>query len=262
MALPTFHSLVRLRNSARPYVRHLVRACGYDIVRWHPTPPAAQSRQRLLECHGINVVLDVGANTGQFASELRNVVGFKGRIISFEPIPNLFPKLVEASQADPQWDAHNLALGDADTEHTLHVSHNKVSSSFLDVQKASTDAAPESAFESECTVSVRTLDNLLPELLPASDKNTLMLKIDTQGYESRVLAGARQSLKNISLVQMEMSLTTLYAGEVLFLDMCNAMRADGFDLVGLDPGFSNRATGRLLQVDGLFSRTPALKLAP
>jgi hypothetical protein len=88
-----------------------------------------------------------------------------------------------------------------------------------------------------------------------------MLKLDTQGFESRVIAGAKESLSRMSLVQMEMSLVRLYDDEVLFLDMCNLMRTLGFDLIALDPGFADVATGRLLQVDGLFARSAAVSAA-
>lgn len=79
-----------------------------------------------------------------------------------------------------------------------------------------------------------------------------MLKLDTQGFESRILAGATESLPRFSLIQMEMSLVTLYEGEILFLDMCSAMHSRGFELLALDPGFHDVASGRILQVDGLF----------
>src|SRR5947209_5385885 len=73
------------------------------------------SLRRFLISHRINVVLDVGANEGQFAAKLRRL-GFGGRIVSFEPDPRVYPGLVERHRHDPAWRSYPIALGDADTE--------------------------------------------------------------------------------------------------------------------------------------------------
>lgn len=246
-----------VKELARNAVRRLVRVSGYDIVKWHPIPAAVASRKRLLDALGIDVILDVGANAGQFAMSLRTPMGFSGSIVSFEPLPDAFATLKCLADKDPAWEAHNVAIGDADSELTLHVSRNRVSSSFLAIRETSTSVEPDSAYETQCVVSVRSLDSVLPELGAVKADSRVMLKIDTQGYESRVIAGAKESLSRMSLVQMELSLVKLYEDEVLFLDMCGLMRDQGFDLIAIDPGFADVATGRLLQVDGLFARPEA-----
>lgn len=235
-------------------LRCWVRPFGYDIVKWHRVPPAVAARKRLLDSLGIDLVLDVGANAGQFATSLREPMGYRGRIISFEPLPDAFETLKSLAANDARWEAQNVALGDANGELRLHVSKNRVSSSFLPIRETSTLVEPNSAYEAVCVVPVRTLDNVLPTLAAVGPASRIMLKIDTQGYESRVLAGSEMSLRRVSLVQMEMSLISLYEGEVLFLDMCTAMQNRGFQLIGLEPGFADAATGRLLQVDGIFAR--------
>lgn len=244
----------RLRKLAKSSLRCLVRATGYDIVKWHAIPPAAAARRRLLDSFGINVVLDVGANAGQFAMSLRDSLGYRGRIISFEPLPDAFAQLQRRAAEDPAWEARNVAIGDVDGRLPLHVSRNRVSSSFLAIRETSTAVEPDSTYESECVVSVRTLDSLMPELHTVHDDSRVMLKLDTQGFESRVITGATSALARVALLQMEMSLVRLYEDEVLFLDMCNTMRTLGFELIALDPGFADVATGRLLQVDGVFAR--------
>jgi hypothetical protein len=82
------------------------------------------------------------------------------------------------------------------------------------------------------------------------------MKIDTQGYESRVLQGAQGSLARIDTVQMELSLVPLYEGELLFQEMWELLRAKGYTLVAIESGFSAPASGQLLQVDGIFHRFP------
>jgi FkbM family methyltransferase len=250
-----------MKDFAKNTLRHVIRGMGYDIVKWHPMPTDVAARKRLLDGFGIDVVLDVGANAGQFALSLRESIGYRGEIVSFEPLPDAFAQLRGSADQDPAWEAHNVALGEADGELKLNVSRNRVSSSFLAIRETSTSVEPQSAYESECVVQVRSLDSLLPELCVIQPDSRLMLKLDTQGFESRVIAGAKESLSRMSLVQMEMSLVRLYDDEVLFLDMCNLMRTLGFDLIGLDPGFADVATGRLLQVDGLFARSAAVSAA-
>jgi FkbM family methyltransferase len=244
-----------MKEIAKNALRSLVRSSGYDIVKWHPIPPGVAARKRLLDTFDIDVILDVGANAGQFAASLRNPMGYRGTIVSFEPLPDAFAHLKTLADKDAAWEAHNIALGDADGELNLHVSKNRVSSSFLPIRETSTSVEPDSAYETDCVVPVRRLDDLLPKLEAVRNRSRVMLKLDTQGFESRVVAGAKESLTRMSLVQMEMSLVRLYEDEVLFLDMCGLMRTLGFDLIALDPGFADVATGRLLQVDGVFARS-------
>lgn len=80
------------------------------------------------------------------------------------------------------------------------------------------------------------------------------MKIDTQGFESRVIKGAAQSLSHIDTVQMEMSLVPMYDGELLFNDMCKLMSEKGYSLIAIEPGFADQESGQLLQVDGIFHR--------
>jgi FkbM family methyltransferase len=246
--------MITLSEIMKTAVRQMVRVTGYDIVKWHRVPPNVAARKRLLESFDINVILDVGANTGQFAKSLRDPMGYRGAIISFEPLPDAFRQLAILADKDPDWIARNIALGATDGQMTLNVAKNSVSSSFLPIRETSTAIEPQSAYESTCIVPVRALDSILPELCPVLPDRHIMLKLDTQGFERQVLAGAVDSLARFSLIQLEMSLVTLYDGESLFLDLCGMMRDWGFKLLTLDPGFHDVRTGRLLQVDGLFAK--------
>lgn len=241
------------RETMKTALRRLVRASGYDIVKWHRVPPDVAARKRLLDRFGIDVILDVGANAGQYATSLRDPMGYRGAIVSFEPLPDAFQHLAQLAKKDPGWDVQNVALGAADGHLTLNVSKNRVSSSFLPIRDTSTKVEPLSAYETQCVVPVRALDSIYSELNVIRAASRIMLKLDTQGFESQVLAGATKFLERCSLIQMEMSLVTLYDGELLFIDMCNTMREKGFDLIALDPGFHDAASGRLLQVDGIFA---------
>jgi len=114
-------------------------------------------------------------------------------------------------------------------------------------------AAPQSHYIQKEKVPMHRLDDALPEGIESS---TIFLKLDVQGFEPQVLSGASHTLSRTSAVQLEMSLIPLYEGELLLSQMCSAMSAKGFELWDIEPSFRDTATGRLLQVDGIFTRPP------
>ena len=205
----------------------------------------------------IETVVDVGANSGQYGRRLRQL-GYTGRLISFEPLGSAFETLQERAQKDGRWEAHRLALGEAEGEVELNVAANSQSSSLLEILPAHLEAAPDARAVERETVAVRTLDAVLSER-PLAD-GPAMLKLDVQGYEQRVLEGARQVLPRFSLLQIEMSLVPLYDGELGFAAMLDELAARDWLLLDLFPGFSDPESGRLLQVDGLFRPAPGRAL--
>jgi FkbM family methyltransferase len=153
---------------------------------------------------------------------------------------------------DADWETFNFALGDAEGEHTINISRNSFSSSILEMLPAHEAAAPESRYVGAETISVRTLDGIFDDVCPPG--TSVYLKVDTQGYEGRVLRGARRSLSKIDVVQLEMPVVPLYDGELTLIELLELMRDEGYVLVALDPGFTDPRTGYILQVDGAFRR--------
>lgn len=228
------------------------RRFGIDIAPYNAGAHPAARRQRLIEVSKIDTVIDVGANAGQFGRELRRNFGYRGRIVSFEPLSDAFRKLQAAARQDQGWRVFNVALGDKQTTLDINIASNSESSSLLEMLDAHLKAAPHSKYKGSERVSVETLDALFDDVCAGS--RNIYLKIDTQGYEDQVLRGAARSLEHIDTVQMELSLTPLYSGQVLFRDLCDDMYRRGFALVGLENNFGSAETGRLLQVDGIFRR--------
>src|SRR5260370_33003279 len=97
-----------------------VRWAGYEVVRVDPVYPAANRRLTMMRHHGIDAVLDVGANTGQYASALRQA-GFQGDILSFEPLSDAFRQLEEYSRCDPKWRVYRFAVGGENTETEINI---------------------------------------------------------------------------------------------------------------------------------------------
>lgn len=222
-----------------------------DVRLWSPAGVASARRMRILEDAGVTAVLDVGANQGQFAHELRSA-GYAGRIISFEPLSGAYAALSEAAADDPSWDCRRLALSDADGDAEIHVAQNSVSSSLLEMAPRHVAAAPDSRYVATEQIPQARLDTVAGELMNGQDR--AYLKVDVQGAEAKVLAGAREALAQVVAVEIELSLVPLYQDQTLFRDMLDLLDASGYDLVSLEPAYADPRNGHVLQVDGIFIR--------
>jgi FkbM family methyltransferase len=235
-------------------LQKLLRRAGLDVRRYDPQQDAPLRRQLLLDHYGVQLVLDVGANAGQYARQLRRS-GYRHRIVSFEPQSRAFALLQQRAARDPLWDALHLAASDADGTAQINLAGNSLSSSLLDMLPTHSESAPESTYVGSEMVTTRRLDGLLPELAPAG--TSTYLKIDTQGSELKVLRGAGDALQRIDTLELELSLLPLYQGAPLFHEMLAWLAERGYELVGLEPAFSDPRSGRLLQADGFFHRPRA-----
>jgi len=232
-------------------IQSWTRRFGWDLVPYNVAQHPLPRRRRLVEHHGIDTVLDIGANAGQFGRELRQQ-GYRGRIVSFEPLTDAFKRLQAAARGDAEWRTLNIALGDAPGAQKIHLAGNSESSSLLDMLPLHLDAAPYSRYTGEETVRVETLDAVFDDVCKGA--RNIYMKIDTQGYEAPVLRGAARSLERIDTIQIEMSLAPLYAGQALFGDLYADLTGKGYALVGAENNFGDARTGHLLQIDGIFHR--------
>jgi len=228
------------------------RRVGLQIKRAKPGEIPLGSLPAMLGSNGIELLLDVGANTGQFARTIR-ALGYRGRIVSFEPLLSAHELLSRSSAADPQWTvAPRCAVGDREGEIELHVAGNSVSSSVLGMLRSHADAAPESQYVGSERVRLATLDQLAASYMAPGTPT--FLKIDTQGYEDKVLDGASAVLATARGLQLELSLLPLYEGQQLFDALLARLRSLGFELWAISPGFSDARSGRMLQVDATLFR--------
>jgi FkbM family methyltransferase len=227
--------------------RSLLRRLGVEVIRYAPRNFLELRRPLLLDEERIDVVLDVGAGDGGWAQGLREH-GYAGRIVSFEPLPQSFDAL--DGRHDERWDAYRLALGAEAGPRELRVSANRVSSSLLPMAERHLRAAPESAVTGSIEVDVARLDDL--DVLRHGER--AYLKIDVQGAELDVLRGAAATLAAVRLLEAELSTVTLYERQALLGEVVQHVQEEGFELIGLERAFRDRATGDVLQVNGLFRR--------
>jgi FkbM family methyltransferase len=246
---------IPLRRRARFVARHL----GLDIHRYQAALDVGARRTRFLREHRVGALIDGGANTGQWALGIRGN-GYRGLIISFEPLGDPFAALRVTSAGDPLWRCVQAALGDADTEAGMNVAGNSVSSSLLPMELTHLSAAPESAYVRTEAVAVVRLDSVVPKMVPAG--TSLALKLDLQGYEAAALAGAEGILAEVCLVECELSIVSLYHGQPLYLDMIDLLDGLGFSLASLSEGLTDPATGHVMQMDAIFFRADGPRPTP
>jgi FkbM family methyltransferase len=245
-----------LRSIGRQVIiqtREIVRRYGWDINVVPLTGGVAGERLlKLLKVQNIDFVIDVGANQGQYARQLF-ALGYAGRVLSFEPLSSAYHKLQIASAAYPNWEvAERCAVGDADDEIEINISQNSFSSSLLSIHPTHTSVAPDSQYIGKEKVKIIRLDSILPKYLQQA--SAPFLKIDVQGFEEQVLAGASAILPKVKGLQLELSLVELYKGGKLFEEMLGKVLELGFELHNLFPEFTDEKSGRLLQVDAVFFR--------
>jgi FkbM family methyltransferase len=240
-----------IRNRTLKLSTRLARAFGYDLVDRTYRLNSDLRLAALLKHHRINLVFDVGANKGQYGTRLKEL-GYDGQIVSFEPLSSAFADLEAAARLHTNWKAVNLALGDSNGAAKINVSQNSQSSSLLPSLPALLKSAPKAVTTHQEEVRVSTLDSIIHEYDFKGAK--LFLKIDAQGYEAKVLAGARQSLGRMRGIQAESALLPMYAGEILFPEMLEQMSRLGLQLSSLEYGLADRRTGQLLEVDCIFFR--------
>lgn len=264
-------------TAVKKRAHQLVRGLGFDVVRYPPrtsrpelpaTPPAQPADRPstasltyteqwsdlagILRRLSINHVIDVGANMGQYAKELRGL-GYQGPIDSYEPVIAAYNLAARDAATDDLWTVTNCAIGAVEGEVTINVAANKSqSSSILPMLARHEEAAPHAKYIGEQTVAVRTLDEVTGQVAAGT---TAFLKVDTQGFEREVLAGAGALLAGpVAAIQIELSMVPLYAGGPLYPEIFDALHAAGFRLTHVIAGYVDPATGEMLQFDGIFVR--------
>ena len=221
-----------------------------DIVKY----PKIELRQRkkLFKHHRVTTILDVGANSGQYAKQMFKL-GFQGKIISFEPVKPVFKVLVSQTKKKSNWEALNIGLGDKEETVEINVSENTFSSSILEITENHVKGAPKAKVQGKTTIEIKKLDTIFSNLV--SEEDRVVLKMDVQGFEKNVLLGAEKSLEKIHGIQIEMSLEEMYEGEMLFHETLELLTSKGFELCSLENEFYDEETGKLFQLDGIFFRT-------
>lgn len=235
-------------------INGIVRVTGYQFSR---SPSVAndirRNKYRWLQERGIATVLDIGANTGQFASMIREILP-EVMIYSFEPIETSFRELKSNAAALGPIECLPYALGESDAVMEMHKNDFSASSSILEMHSRHAEAFPMTARSVIEKVQVRSLDAIVSQL---TLKPKVLAKIDVQGYEMNVLKGAEKSLAAIDALIVETSFETLYEQQPLFDEVYRFLLGRGFGYAGNFDQAADPRTGAILQADGIFLRRQA-----
>jgi FkbM family methyltransferase len=206
----------------------------------------ANHLKSLLGQYGIEVVIDVGANVGQYGTLLREI-GYAGAIDSYEPVDEAFRQLREAASDDEHWTVRQLALGARDEAGAINVASSSDFSSLRAANEYGSRLFGErSTVTSEQPVELRRLDSLLEagELMAAG----ALLKTDTQGWDLDVLAGAQSALGKVRAVQVELAFRPIYRGMPEAAETIAYLGERGFEPTGLFP-VTRDSELRLIEAD-------------
>ena len=219
--------------------RSMLRKGGYDIVRHKELP-------EWLKLHEVDTILDIGANDGRYATEIRDA-GWRGPIVSFEPQPVVFKRLEKRMKGDPEWRGFQIGLGNHDTMLTLNAYGLDVLSSFLKKKAADQEVR-------QIEVPVKRPEDLWINVL--NGRTRPFVKIDTQGFEMEIISGFGSRIKEVVGWQIELSVEPLYDGQPMMEVVIAKMREAGFSLWRIVPGLRDPHTFQAFELDGIFFRRP------
>lgn len=220
-------------------VQRAVRALGYEVVPTWRLDHYAQANflRELFALLDVDCVFDVGANRGQFRDFLRAHVGYRGPVVSFEAIPELGEFLRQrAASEDPLWQIESYALGRVAGTASFNVMRGEQFSSFLQPDHHAVDRFRDiNQVQTTVDVELRTLAEVAPALLARYRARSPYLKLDTQGFDLEVAAGAGEALRAFVALQTEASVQPIYQGMPDFATAIQTFREKGFELSGMFP---------------------------
>jgi FkbM family methyltransferase len=235
-----------IASSLKLLAVRLFNAFGLDVRRLRPATPSRDSMAgglAQLARLGFRPATVIDAGVANATPELYSTFP-SASFLLIEPLAEFEPFLQKICSA---YNAQYVlaAAGSAPGSATFHVHADKFSSSLLtEVEGPSVDGTPR-------TVPVVSLDQLTAERrLPGP----YLLKLDVQGAELQVLAGASRTLQHTEAVILEVTLFATMLGGPQFFDVITYMKGLGFVAYDLFAVNYRPLDGALAQVDMIFVR--------
>lgn len=237
-------------NSIKALILKSIRFMGYELHKIEYVLGAEKQKTLWLENYGIKTVIDVGANEGQFATYINKILP-KAMIYSFEPLPDCHEKLVSNSSSIDKFQSFNMALGDTAGKININRSNFSQSSSLLPMNQSHEEAFPFSKGGSIQEIDICRLDDVAVQMVL---EVPILIKIDVQGFEDKVILGGLETIKKADILIVELSLELLYESQLLFDDMYKLLTNLGFKYQGNLGQMHSLVDGKVVQIDGIFVR--------
>lgn len=232
-------------------IKNYLRPLGIELRRI-PTQKEIyeQERQKALWLSNMNIhtIIDIGANDGHFANKIHKILP-NAQLYSFEPLKDCYEKLLNKFAEVKTFKAFNLALGNKEEKVEIHRSEYSPSSSLLPMTELHKTSFPFTKNKIIEEVYVVKLDDIVSQLQLQSK---LLIKLDVQGFEDKVIEGGLNTFKQADVVLTELSVEELYQGQKLFDDIYQMLKSLGFEYRGNYEQLYHPEDGRVLQMDGIF----------
>jgi FkbM family methyltransferase len=242
-----------LRNRLVKIAQRRARRHGYSLVvapSRGAGAPVWDAWDWVRATTNIQTVVDIGANDGSYAAYLYDF--FQPRVIhAVEPLPSCQESLAALGRRLPGLTVHQVALAEAPGEATFFANGYAPASSLLRVSELSRQVFPETERETAVTVALARLDDLLPA---ATLERDILIKIDVQGVEDRVIRGGQAVFSAAKIVLVEMSFVPIYQGQPLFEEVHRLLEACGLRLAGFKNQIDQPQTGQPLFAHCLYHR--------
>ena len=225
---------VSLRDAWRSdWLVHEAESAGLDLL------PQGQWRN-------LRTVVDVGANVGQWSTMLLDLVRPE-KLVIIEPQPAAFDRLTQLFGGRSEIELHRVAVGDRQGTTTFRITRDTTGASVLPPREEMQELVGSNwSVQSEIEVPMTTLDVLLRDLSQIS-----LLKIDVQGFEKAVLAGAAACLARTDFLLVELNYMPQYEGGSWFGEIHEILTREG-PFVLADTSKPLRLNGRASMADGLY----------
>jgi FkbM family methyltransferase len=243
-----------MRKNTFDLVKDVAQRLGIAISHYPPPGSLERHLRDFLSQLEINVVLDVGAFIGNYAKDLRNL-GYRGRIISFEPVPNSYENLTKAMSNDSLWRGEKYGLSDVNSEALINTHSKGNFNSLLTLREDAEQAySLDPTLRSQVPIQLRRLDAVLPELIEGIAAPRIFMKMDTQGHDVSVVKGSAGVLGMILGIQSELPAVEIYDGMLSMPETLSYYASCSFFPSGFYPVNTFRSLQVSPEFDVLFSR--------
>lgn len=249
-------------------IKKIIRSFGYDIKKINYKKFYDISFEEILKNNLPNnpIIFDIGANKGQSIEKYLKIFD-NPQIHSFEPIKYEIDILKKKYKDNKNIHLNDFALGEKNeyknfniTVKTDNSSFNKINldTEWVKVRSKQNNTSIQNYVDKIEKVKVITLDEYVKS---KKIKDIDFIKIDTQGYEDKILEGSLETIKRnkISIIQTEIMFDNNYNKYLNFIDIEKYIIPHNFRIVGIDMVHDNIFSGLAFSGDIIYFNKNKIK---